>query len=146
MQGCGNPDVAGPETGTVPAEPSRSAVDSSMFFIAMLRGFRGVCPQCGEGKLLQGYLKPNERCSHCGVDTGKIYTADIAPYFTIMIVGHIIVPGLLLSERVMHPNLWLQAGFWLTLALVMTLWFLPRVKGCIMGLMWALGMRGHESQ
>ena len=55
-------------------------------------------------------------------------------------------PALLVSEQLAHPNLWLQAVTWPTLALLLTLWFLPRIKGCIMGLMWALGMRGHEVQ
>ena len=146
MQGCGNPDVNGAERGAAHARPSSPEATPSLYLTAMLRGFRGVCPRCGEGRLLQGYLKPNKSCSHCGLDTGKIYTADVAPYFTIMIVGHIIVPGLLMTERMFKPDLWLQAAVWLTLALVMTLWFLPRVKGCIMGLMWALGMRGHETQ
>ncbi|MPY75067.1 MAG: DUF983 domain-containing protein [Alphaproteobacteria bacterium] len=115
-------------------------------FAAMRRGFGGHCPKCGQGKLFQGYLKPLSACASCGEDTGRIYTADIAPYFTILIVGHLIVPPLLLTEQLAQPNLWLQAAIWPTLALLLTLWFLPRVKGSIMGLMWALGMRGHEQQ
>lgn len=119
---------------------------ASFIFAAMRRGFRGHCPKCGQGKLFQGYLKPLSACASCGEDTGRIYTADIAPYFTILIVGHLIVPSLLLTEQLAQPNLWLQAAIWPTLALLLTLWFLPRVKGSIMGLMWALGMRGHEQQ
>ena len=111
---------------------------------AMRRGFGGKCPKCGNGALLAGYLKPNSSCGNCGEDTGEIYTADIAPYFTIMIVGHIVIPLLLASERMATPPFWLQVAFWPTLGLALTLWFLPRVKGSIMGLMWALGMRGHE--
>jgi uncharacterized protein (DUF983 family) len=85
-------------------------------------------------------------CDRCAADTGQIYTADIAPYFTILLVGHVVVPLLLLTEQHIHPALWVQVAIWPTLALVLTLWFLPRVKGCIMGLMWALGMRGRELQ
>lgn len=127
-------------------QSSEPGFDAAFLFAAMRRGFRRACPKCGEGRLFTGYLTPRPVCGHCGVDTGQIYTADIAPYFTILIVGHLIVPALLVSEQLAHPDMWLQAAIWPTLALLLTLWFLPRVKGCIMGVMWALGMRGHERQ
>jgi uncharacterized protein (DUF983 family) len=128
------------------SQPGKPESTPSLLFSAMRRGFGRHCPKCGRGKLFQGYLKPLPACGSCGEDTGRIYTADIAPYFTILIVGHIVVPALLLTEQLAHPNLWLQAAFWPALTLILTLWFLPRVKGCIMGLMWALGIRGHEHQ
>lgn len=131
---------------TQPTQPDKPGVDPSVVFASMRRGFRRACPKCGKGRLFDGYLKPNAACKSCGVDTGTIYTADIAPYFTIMIVGHLIVPALLISEQLAHPELWIQVAIWPALTLLLTLWFLPRVKGCIMGLMWALGMRGHEVQ
>lgn len=113
---------------------------------AMTRGFRRRCPRCGTGRLFNGYLSPLERCSHCDAENGLIYTADIAPYFTILIVGHIIIPLILMSEKLATPPLPLQATVWPLAALGLTYWLLPRVKGCIMGLMWALGMQGHEHQ
>lgn len=118
----------------------------SLLFAAMRRGFGRHCPRCGRGRLFEGYLTPQTACSNCCEGTGRIYTADIAPYFTILIVGHIVIPALLLTEQLAHPDLWLQAVLWPALTLILTLWFLPRVKGCIMGLMWALGLRGHERQ
>lgn len=131
----------------VQPQPSKPAkVDSSLVYAAMRRGFRRRCPKCGQGLLFDGYLKPRPACDRCAADTGQIYTADIAPYFTILLVGHVVVPLLLLTEQQIHPALWVQVAIWPTLALVLTLWFLPRVKGCIMGLMWALGMRGRELQ
>jgi len=113
---------------------------------AMARGFRRRCPSCGTGRLFQGYLMPQERCAHCQADTGRIYTADVAPYFTILIVGHIIVPLILMLEKFAAPPLSLQILLWPVAALALSIWFLPRVKGCIMGLMWALGLEGHERQ
>lgn len=125
--------------------PAHNSEYGLAFFVnAMRRGFSGKCPKCGDGALLAGYLKPNAACGTCGEETGAIYTADIAPYFTIMIVGHIVIPLLLATEKMIAPPVWLQAVFWPAFALALTLWLLPRVKGSIMGLMWALGMRGHE--
>ncbi len=124
----------------------KPSLDPSFVFASMLRGFRRHCPKCGQGLLFQGYLTPRAACAHCGEDTGKIYTADIAPYFTILVVGHLVVLPMLMCEQLFHPLMWLQIAIWPTLALVLTLWFLPRVKGCIMGLMWALDLRGNEQQ
>jgi uncharacterized protein (DUF983 family) len=134
------------ETAALQPQPTQPGLDPAFLFAAMRRGFGRACPKCGEGHLFVGYLTPRAVCEHCGVDTGQIYTADIAPYFTILIVGHLIVPALLVTEQLAHPALWLQSVIWPTLTLLLALWFLPRVKGCIMGLMWALGMRGHERQ
>jgi uncharacterized protein (DUF983 family) len=130
----------------VQPQPTKPGLDPALVFVSMRRGFGRHCPKCGQGRLFQGYLKPRPSCDNCGEDTGQIYTADIAPYFTILVVGHVVVPLLLLTEQLAHPDMWVQIAIWPLLALVLTLWFLPRIKGCIMGLMWALGMRGHERQ
>ena len=113
---------------------------------AMRHGFRRRCPKCGRGPLFRGYLALWPACDNCGMETGEIYTADAAPYFTILVVGHIVVPLLLFSEQTAAPPMWLQFTLWPGLALLLTFWFLPRIKGCIMGLMWVLGLRGHEHQ
>ena len=116
------------------------------FFRAMHRGFRRRCPKCGRGALFRGYLALQPNCGTCGAETGEIYTADVAPYFTILVVGHIVVPLLLFSEQTAAPPMWIQMTVWPGLALALTFWFLPRIKGCIMGLMWVLGLSGHDHQ
>ena len=37
-----------------------------MFIRSMLRGLKGRCPACGEGKLFWRYLKVEPRCGECG--------------------------------------------------------------------------------
>jgi len=59
--------------------------------------------------------------------------ADDAPaYFTIAIVGHVVVSGLLALETFVHPPTWVQLAIWLPLTLVMTLGLLPYIKGAVM--------------
>jgi len=140
------PPGAAKESARVQPQSIKPGLDPYFVFASMLRGFRRHCPKCGQGLLFQGYLTPRPACDHCGADTGQIYTADIAPYFTILVVGHLVVLPLLLCEQLAHPPMWLQIAIWPAFALLLTLWFLPRIKGCIMGLMWALGMRGRELQ
>lgn len=130
-----------------PGSGSQPPSGPQLIFSSMLRGFARHCPRCGKGLLFDGYLRPNAACANCREQTGQIYTADVAPYFTILLVGHIIVPLLLVTEQLATPPPFLlQIAVWPILALALTLWFLPRVKGSTMGLMWALGMRGHERQ
>ena len=103
------------------------------------RGFTGHCPQCGKGPLLHSYLKVVSPCGVCGHDNARYPSDDAPPYFTILIVGHLVVAPLLLL-----PFVWRWPVAWV-LALVLpsvgglTLLLLPRVKGAIIGLMWALG-------
>ncbi len=63
-----------------------------------------------------------------------------------MVVGHIVVPSLLVTEKLWQPELWLHFIVWLPLTLVLTLLVLPRVKGAIVGLQWALRMHGFATQ
>jgi uncharacterized protein (DUF983 family) len=69
---------------------------------------------------------------------------DAPPYFTIFIVGHIIVSLVITVELVYWPPLWLHFVIWLPLTILLSLALLPVVKGAIVGLQWALKMHGFE--
>jgi uncharacterized protein (DUF983 family) len=107
------------------------------FWTALGRGWRGRCPRCGEGGLFSAFLKMCSRCPVCGLDL-EPYRADDAPaYFTILAVGHIIVPLVLILERYgEQPPLWFHAVLWLPLSVVLALLLLPRVKGAVIALLW----------
>lgn len=112
----------------------------------LLLGFRQLCPCCGGRPIYRAYLKPVEACAQCGTPLGAIRTDDIAPYFTILIVGHVVAPLLLFVEQTWHPPVWVHWSLWPALVLALTFWSLPRVKGSIVALMWHLGLRGDETQ
>jgi uncharacterized protein (DUF983 family) len=108
---------------------------------AALRGMRRRCPCCGEGRAFIGYLSVADHCPSCGVDLGS-YRADDAPaYFTIVIVGHVIVPAMLMLEQSAHPATWVHMALWLPLTLASTLALLPAVKGALLGVQWALRVK-----
>ena len=109
---------------------------------SLWRGFSKRCPACGTGPLFAGYLGTKPRCTHCGEDLHHQRADDAPPYFTMMVVGHTVVPLLLLVEKFWHPDLRIHFAIWLPLTLVMTLWLLPRVKGAIIGLQWSLRLHG----
>ncbi len=110
---------------------------------ALWRGFKGRCPKCGEGKIFRAYLKVNDTCPSCGEELFHQRADDAPPYFTIMIVGHIIGGGMLYVEEV-NDNLplWIHMAIWPALTVILALTLLPRIKGALVGLQWALRMHG----
>lgn len=108
---------------------------------ALWRGWRRTCPACG-GALYAGYLKVRSTCGQCGLGLDGHRADDAPPYFTILIIGHLVVPGLLLTEQTWHPPAWVHYSIWLPLTVALALWFLPRVKGALIGLQWAQRMHG----
>ncbi len=109
---------------------------------AMWRGAKSQCPACGERGLFRAYLKVSDNCSHCGLALDGHRADDAPPYFTIFIVGHIIVPVALLVERAYTPPLYVHAAVFTILSIVLSLLTLPIVKGAVVGLQWALQMHG----
>ena len=113
---------------------------------AMLRGSGLRCPSCGEGHLFRAYLKVADHCGHCGQALHHHRADDAPPYFTIFIVGHIVLAGVLYLEQTYAPDVWMHALIWVPLTFVMTLLMLPRIKGALVGLQWALGMHGFATE
>ena len=67
---------------------------------------------------------------------------DFPAYIVILIVGHLLVPMVLLVETAYSPPYAVQLAVWLPLALVLSLALLQPVKGAIVGVQWALRMHG----
>ncbi len=102
------------------------------------RGFIGRCPNCGRGALFRRYLKVASPCAACGHDNLQYPSDDAPPYFTILILGHIVIAPL-----VVLPVIWtLPPLLVLAVALpvvgVLALALLPRVKGAVIGVQWAI--------
>ena len=109
---------------------------------AMLLGGRARCPDCGRGALFGRYLKVREVCDVCGLEVHHHRADDAPPYFTMLILGHILVPLVLMLELFAAPPVWLHMTLWLPLTLILTLFLLPRIKGALIGLQWANRMHG----
>ncbi len=104
---------------------------------ALRRGWRSRCPRCDEGALFSSFLKMRSRCPACGLDLEPFRADDAPAYFTILAVGHIIVPMVLVLERYgRQPPLWFHAVLWLPLSVLLALLLLPRIKGSVIALLW----------
>lgn len=125
-------------------EQSSSSLPPVSVLTGMKRGVRHRCPNCGEGRLYTRYLKVDLDCEVCGHDLAR-YPADDGPaYFTILIIGHLFVAPLLL-----FPFIWqMSPALVVPLTILplggLTLLLLPRVKGAVIGALWAMGLRKTE--
>jgi uncharacterized protein (DUF983 family) len=113
---------------------------------SITRGASGKCPQCGRGRLFWRYLKVADVCPECGEELHHQRADDAPPYFTIAIVGHIVVPLLLALELAYQPPVWLHLAIWMPLTILLCLLLLPIVKGGLVGLQWALRMHGFSGE
>lgn len=111
---------------------------------SLLRGAKGKCPACGAGNLYTGFLKVTDKCPNCG-EALHHHRADDAPaYFTIVIVGHVIVSLVLMVEVAYRPPIWLHMSIWLPLTIILSLALLVPIKGALVSLQWALLMHGFD--
>ncbi|MFG1479602.1 DUF983 domain-containing protein [Xanthobacter sp. V4C-4] len=111
---------------------------------ALRRGARGRCPACGAGRLFSRYLKVESFCGRCGEELYHHRADDAPPYAVILVVGHVVVPAMVLVEELFRPPLWSHLALWLPLTLVLSLVLLPPAKGLLIALQWALRMHGFD--
>ncbi len=111
---------------------------------AILTGFGKNCPACGQASIYSAFLKVRDDCPNCGLHLAGHEADDAPPYFTIFIVGHVIIPVALFVERFYAPPIWVHALIFTILSFAVALYSLPRVKGAIIGWQWALRMHGFE--
>jgi uncharacterized protein (DUF983 family) len=109
---------------------------------AMLRGFACRCPNCGKGALFGRYLKPVAQCSVCGEDYTAQRADDAPPYFTMVIVGHLLVPLMLAVQFSTNFSVLTYMAIWIPFTGIATLSLLQPVKGAIIALQWANRMHG----
>jgi len=131
-----------PISGTivVDAEPKRP------LFRAMARGFVGRCPNCGQGRLFGRFLKPVVTCAVCGENYTHHRADDAPPYFTMVLVGHIVVPLMAVTMVVTALSTTAQLAIWLPLTAILTVGLLQPVKGATIALQWALRMHGFDGK
>jgi uncharacterized protein (DUF983 family) len=107
---------------------------------AIGRGFLGHCPACGKGRIFSGFLTVVGACSHCGAPLGLARADDAPPYFTILVVGHMIIPLLFLADRSQALPVWALSAIFLPLTLALALALIRPIKGATVGLMLNLNM------
>jgi len=104
----------------------------------------GRCPACGQGRLFNGFLKIVPTCSHCDAPVGLARADDAPPYFTIFVVGHIVIPLMMYVDRVQAPSTTAMAAIFVPLTLFLAVTLLRPIKGGTVGLMVNLNMLKND--
>jgi uncharacterized protein (DUF983 family) len=107
---------------------------------AIGRGLLGRCPSCGESHLFNGFLKVREACQACAAPLGLARADDAPPYFTILLVGHLLVPLMFIVDRAYTPEIWIMTAIFVPMAAIMSVGLLRPIKGGTVGLMMKLNM------
>lgn len=94
--------------------------------------------------MYRSYLKVHDACTSCGEELHHHRADDAPPYFTIFIVGHIVVSAMLSVEMALAPPIWMHFAAWIPLTLALSLALLPAIKGAFVGLQWSLRMHGFD--
>ncbi len=108
--------------------------------VALGRGLQCRCPACGQTRLFTGYLRVADHCQHCTAPLGRARADDAPPYFTIFLVGHIVLVGMLMLEQAYAPPLWVHFAIWVPLTAIMTLLLLRPIKGATVALALRFGL------
>ena len=101
----------------------------------------GHCPNCGKGKLFNGFLQIVNVCSNCKAKLGDLPTRDTPTQTAMFIVLAIFVPIVLAIEIVYNPSVWFHVWFSAPLLFILTLALLRIAKGAIAGILWVLKLK-----
>jgi len=113
---------------------------------ALLRGWRRVCPACGAGPMLRGYLVVRDACPVCDEALHHQRADDGPAWLTILIVGKLMAPVLMLAHARLDPDPLVLATL-LSIGVVgLSLWLLPRLKGAMVALQWSRRMHGFGDE
>ncbi len=112
---------------------------------ALLRGYRRKCPNCGQGDLLHSYLKVNDTCASCQEELFHHRADDGPAYLTILLVGHLMAPLLLLVFRIWRPEPLILFTIFAVGCTGLSLYLLPRFKGAVVAFQWARRMHGFDT-
>ena len=104
---------------------------------AMRRGLINRCPNCGEGRVFEGYLTVVRECAECSEPLGEYRAADGPAFFTICIVGLLLVPILGFTFVIFEPEPLTLVLIVSAISVVLALVMLRFVKGAFIGYLWS---------
>ena len=114
-------------------------------FVLIKRGFLKKCPHCGKSPIFHKYVKTFKKCKNCGIALSDYKSDDGPAYITIFIVGHILIPLILLAEKYFSPPILSQMIVWPIVTILLSLWLLPRIKGAFIGIQIFLGDKSGKT-
>lgn len=111
---------------------------------AVVRGWKGRCPNCGEGPVLQGYLKVRDTCDTCNEELFHHRADDGPAYVAILVVSKLLGSLMFPLYMAYQPEPMVFFTIFAVSATALCLYLLPRLKGAFVGFQWARRMHGFK--
>jgi uncharacterized protein (DUF983 family) len=111
---------------------------------ALSRGITARCPACGKARLFSGYLRVVPTCPSCQAPLGTASADDAPPYFVVLISAHIIIPLILLTQKLANPSSLMLSAIFVPLTLLLAIGLLRPVKGGVLGVLVAMRLLGEK--
>lgn len=92
--------------------------------------------------MLSGYLKVRDNCPACGEELFHHRADDGPAYLTILIVGHLMAPAILIAFVKYRPDPIVLAFIFTSMTVMLSLFLLPRLKGMLVAIQWSRRMYG----
>jgi uncharacterized protein (DUF983 family) len=112
---------------------------------ALMHGWRRRCPCCGEGALMQGFLRVRDACPACGEPLHHHRADDGPAYLTVLIVAKLAMAFYMAVFLTFGFEPWMMILLTWSVALGLVFYLLPRFKGAIVAFQWAQRMHGFET-
>ena len=128
----------------MPADQTTSPADIPLMTV-IGRGLSRRCPNCGKGGVLSGYLTQVPVCGSCGEDLSHISADDGPAWATLIVVGHVLAPFLIILGRDERIPVWVAIAALAAMMLAGVWWCLPRFKGLFIALIWRNGATGEDA-
>ena len=106
----------------------------------------GAARSAGRAGLFDGFLRVVAQCEHCAAPLGLARADDAPPYFTILIVGHIVIPAMLIMQKMADPPTWLLSAIFVPLTVILAIGLIRPVKGATVGLMLSFNMLKTDTE
>jgi uncharacterized protein (DUF983 family) len=84
-------------------------------------------------------------CTSCGLDLSEIRADDGPAWATLIVVGHVLAPLLVILGRDERVPVWAAIALLSAAMLAGVAWTLPRAKGLFIALIWRTGATGEDS-
>lgn len=119
------------------------------FMRSAIRGLLCRCPNCGEGKIFDGFLTVAPRCEVCDEDLSLHRADDLPAYLNIFVVGHVVVGAVMVLMTWKLMSMWTTLFVAIFLCVASAFLLMRPLKGMVVGIQWALrmhGFGGHDDE
>ncbi len=135
-------DASDPVDPQMPPTASASSEVDRPMGQAIGRGLRRLCPACGDASAFDGFLSIRAACPACDEELHHHRADDGPAYLTILIVGHLMAPLILVVFTAWRPEPLTLAAVFSVGCVGLSLFLLPRLKGLVLAIQWSRRMHG----